>query len=311
MTPDPTPTASDIARSLDLNGRTFVVTGASSGLGRQSALALAGAGAHVVMAARRPAALAKAQDEIQAQVAHARLTAVELDLASLSSVRAAASTIAKTTTQIDALINNAGVMFTPFGRTSDEFEIQLGTNHLGHFELTRLLLPRLQNGTGARIVNVSSEAHRFGDLDLGDLNWRRRSYDKFIAYGAAKTANILHAVELNRRYGPDGIRAFAVNPGMVATALARHMTRDDVQSVSVLTDRAKQKMTTPTDVLTPDEGAATQVWAATHSDMGNTEQVYLTNCSDAIVAEQYALDPDRAGALWELSAKLCADVHGG
>ena len=128
-------------------------------------------------------------------------------------------------------MNNAGVMFTPFGRTADGFEMQFGTNHLGHFELTRLLAPQLEAAGGARIVNLSSDGHKLADVDLDDPNWHRREYNKFHAYGAAKTANILHAVELDRRLRDSGVRAYAVHPGMVATNLARHMSRDDVAAI--------------------------------------------------------------------------------
>ena len=128
-------------------------------------------------------------------------------------------------------MNNAGVMFTPFSRTSDGFEIQFGTNHLGHFELTRLLTPQLIAADGARIVILSSDGHRMGDVDLDDPNWERRDYDKFIAYGASKTANILHMVELDRRLRDSGVRAYAVHPGVVATSLARYMHRDDFKAL--------------------------------------------------------------------------------
>ncbi len=129
-------------------------------------------------------------------------------------------------------MNNAGVMFTPFDRTADGFEMQFGTNHLGHFELTRLLTPQLLAADGARIVILSSDGHRLSDVDLDDPNWERRDYDKFAAYGASKTANILHVVELDRRLRHHGVRAYAVHPGVVATSLARHMTRDDFTTLT-------------------------------------------------------------------------------
>ena len=176
-----------------------MITGASSGLGRESARALAAAGAQVILAARNTDALAETARWIQAEVPDARTSTVHLDLTSLASVRTAATEIRETTSAIHILMNNAGVMFTPFGRTRDGFEIQIGTNHFGHFELTRLLSPQLAAAQGARLVILSSGGHALGDVDFDDPNWERREYDKFVAYGASKTANILHAKEADRR----------------------------------------------------------------------------------------------------------------
>ena len=220
-----------------------------------------------------------------------------LDLTALASVRAAAATIREITPVVHVLMNNAGVMFTPFGRTQDGFEMQIGTNHFGHFELTRLLVPQLSAARGARIVILSSGGHRMGDVDLADPNWERREYDKFAAYGAAKTANILHAVEADRRLRDMGIRAYAVHPGTVATSLARHMSRSDFSQLRKLADGHL-------DVTTPEYGAATQVWAAISTDLADQGGVYL---EDRRISEcaPYAMDQQHAAALWSLSEKLC------
>lgn len=283
---------------MSMRGKTCVITGATSGLGRESALALASAGAHVVLASRNADALSETRDSIHAEVRDAHLSGVVVDLASLASVREAASRIAELAPVIDVLMNNAGVMFTPFGRTLDGFETQFGTNHLGHFALTSLLQPQFVDGT--RIINLSSEGHRLGDVDLDDPNWYRREYDKFAAYGAAKTANILHAVALDHRLRDRGIRAFAVHPGMVATNLARHMSRDDVIAVS---GRAR---THAIEVSTPERGAATQVWAAVSTDLDGRGGLYLADCAVRSDAEPYATDPRRSEKLWEVSESLCA-----
>src|SRR5579859_6081658 len=156
-----TPTTLEVVDGVDLTGKTVVVTGASAGLGREAARALAGAGAHVLLAARNLQALRDVKTWIQAEVPDARASTVELDLTSLDSVRTAATAIQAIAPEIHVLMNNAGVMFTPFSRTADGFEIQFGTNHLGHFELTRLLTPQLVDG--ARIVIVSSDGHRMSD----------------------------------------------------------------------------------------------------------------------------------------------------
>ncbi|MFV8052446.1 SDR family NAD(P)-dependent oxidoreductase [Mycobacterium sp. 48b] len=285
---------------MNMHGKTCVITGATSGLGRQSALALAAAGAHVVLAARNADALEQTRDSIRADQPGAQVWTVVVDLASLASVRTAAAQIGALAPGVDVLMNNAGVMFTPFGHTRDGFETQFGTNHLGHFALTELLQPQFAEGT--RIVNLSSEGHRLGDVDLDDPNWQHRDYDKFAAYGAAKTANILHAVALDRRLRDRGIRAFAVHPGMVATNLARHMSREDVAAVS------GQARSRAIEVLTPEQGAATQVWAAVSSDLDGRGGLYLSDCAVRTDAEPYATDPDRAERLWEVSQSLCAAV---
>ncbi|EID13121.1 SDR family NAD(P)-dependent oxidoreductase [Mycolicibacterium phlei] len=299
----------EVIDGVDLSGRTCVITGASSGLGRESARALAATGAHVVLAARNPEALAEADAWVHAEVPSARTSTVLVDLASLAGVRAAAE-LADAVPRIDVLMNNAGVMFTPFGRTADGFEMQFGTNHLGHFEWTHLLIPQLAEG--ARIVNLSSEGHRISDIDLADPNWERNEYNKFRAYGAAKTANVLHAVELDRRLRDRNIRAFAVHPGIVATSLARHMDQDDFATLSAMTPRrpgpAKEpakKAGAQMSWVMPDQGAATQVWAAVSDELSGLGGVYVSNCRVRDDVEPYAVDPDRARVLWELSEKLC------
>lgn len=296
------PAALRVVDGIDLSGKVCVVTGASSGLGRESALALAAAGAHVILAARNPTALAEAARWITTEVPAARTSTVELDLTALAGVRAAASVIRQIAPAVDVLMNNAGVMFTPFGRTRDGFEMQVGTNHFGHFELTRLLVPQLAAAARAhgqaRIVNLSSGGHVLGDVDFDDPNWERRDYDKFVAYGASKTANILHAVEADRRLREEGIRAHAVHPGTVATSLARHMSRADF---SRLRDMAGGAL----DVVTPDRGAATQVWAAVSPELTGRGGLYLEDCGVSERVAPYARDEQRAAQWRELSETCC------
>jgi NAD(P)-dependent dehydrogenase (short-subunit alcohol dehydrogenase family) len=301
----PAPTALDIVTGVDLTGRTCVITGASSGLGRESARALAATGARVILAARTAADLAATEEWVRAEVPGAQLSSVHLDLTSPSSIADAASVIADLTPAVHVLMNNAGVMFTPFGRTEAGFEMQFGTNHLGHFEFTRRLFPALLAADGARVVNLSSEGHRMADVDLDDPNWERREYDKFAAYGASKTANVLHAVELDRRFRDSGVRAVAVHPGVVATALARHMTDEDFDRLSGGSGGARTGRDFRTMFTTPDHGAATQVWAAVSPDLEDRGAVYLADCAVRSAAP-YAMDEDRALALWDLSERLCA-----
>ncbi|OMC42463.1 SDR family NAD(P)-dependent oxidoreductase [Mycobacterium sp. IS-1264] len=293
------PTALQVVEGIDLSGKACVITGASSGLGRESARALAAAGAHVVLAARDHGALAQTSEWIRAEVPGARTSTVHLDLTALSSVRAAAMAIGDLAPVIHVLMNNAGVMFTPFERTRDGFEMQIGTNHFGHFELTQLLVPRLAAAGKARIVILSSRGHLLGDVDLNDPNWEGRDYDKFAAYGASKTANILHAVEADRRLREMGIRAYAVHPGTVATSLARHMSRLDF---SQLREHASGRL----EVITPEHGAATQVWAAVSPELADRGGSYLEDCGVSDAVAPYARDTQRAAQLWMLSEKLCA-----
>ncbi len=307
MTTTSNPTALDIVDGVDLSGKTCVITGASSGLGRESARALASTGAHVILAARNPDALCETEAWVRGEVADARLSLVHVDLTSLASIAVAAEQISELTPAVHVLMNNAGVMFTPPGRTADGFETQFGTNHLGHFELTRLLFPALVAADGARVVVLSSEGHRMGDVDFEDPNWERREYDKFAAYGASKTANVLHAVELDRRLRDSHVRAFAVHPGIVATSLARHMTGDDFASLKKA--GANRNPDRPAaDPLrhftTPEFGAATQVWAAVSDDLDGQGAVYLSDCRIAEAAP-YAVDEARALTLWGLSEHLC------
>jgi NAD(P)-dependent dehydrogenase (short-subunit alcohol dehydrogenase family) len=217
----------------DQDGRTAVITGANSGIGFETARVLAAHGARVVLAGRDQARTAAAAAEIGAAVPGAQVETAELDLAALDSVRAAAADIAARFGRLDLLINNAGVMFTPHGLTKDGFELQLGTNHLGHFALTGLLLPSLLEVPGSRVVTVSSNGHRVGRLDLDDL-MRARHYSKYKAYGQSKLANLMFTYELQRRLSAAGALtiATAAHPGTARTDLARHMSPVAVASMS-------------------------------------------------------------------------------
>jgi NAD(P)-dependent dehydrogenase (short-subunit alcohol dehydrogenase family) len=302
--------ALQIVDGIDLSGKVCVITGASSGLGRESARALTAAGAQVILAARNTDSLAETVRWIHAEVPDAQISTVRLDLTSLASVRAAATEIRAAAPVIHILMNNAGVMFTPFGRTSDGFEIQIGTNHFGHFELTRLLTPQLAAASGARLVILSSGGHALGDVDFDDPNWEHRDYDKFVAYGASKTANVLHAVEADRRLCELGIRAYAVHPGTVATSLARYMSRSDFSQLRKYTAASGAARGESTDgyldFTTPERGAATQVWAAVSPELADQGGLYLEDCGVSEAVAPYARDAEHAAELWALSEKLCA-----
>jgi retinol dehydrogenase-13 len=212
--------------SLDLAGRTYVVTGGNSGIGLVTVGQLARQGARVVLACRRPAEGERAAAQILAGGAPGSIEVSALDLSSLESVRSFARSFLATNAALHGLVNNAGVMNTPKGKTTDGFETQLGTNHLGHFLLTELLLPALKRGSPSRVVNLSSCYHdiamgRKGRIDFDDLHFEKRKYDGWEAYAQSKLANVLHAKQLSRRLAGTGITFVSVHPGWVRTRLVR------------------------------------------------------------------------------------------
>jgi NAD(P)-dependent dehydrogenase (short-subunit alcohol dehydrogenase family) len=277
-------TTDDVLRGVRLDGRTVLVTGASSGIGLETARALASAGATVI--------------------AGARSGDVPLDLASFESIRAFAAETLVRHPRIDVLVNNAGVMFTPFARTADGHEMQFGTNHLGPFLLTALLMPALLAAAPARVVNVASAGHHRSDVLWEDPNFERRPYDKFAAYGQSKTANILFTRELDRRFGPRGVHAYAVHPGVIATGLVRHMTDDDRE---VLRQRLADAPGGPIAQKSIEAGAATSVWAAVAPDLDGHGGAYLADCALSHDLAPWAGDPDAAERLWRMSEELVGE----
>jgi NAD(P)-dependent dehydrogenase (short-subunit alcohol dehydrogenase family) len=214
-------TAQDVP---DQRGRTVVITGANSGIGLEAAKVLAAHGARVVLAGRDLARTARAAEQVTAAAVDAQAESAELDLASLESVRAAAADITARFPRLDLLINNAGIMFTPYGLSKDGFELQFGTNHLGHFALTGLLLPALLDVPGSRVVTVSSWGHRMGRMNFDDL-MHARHYSRYTAYGQSKLANLMFTYELQRRLSAAQAQtiATAAHPGTARTELTRHM----------------------------------------------------------------------------------------
>jgi NAD(P)-dependent dehydrogenase (short-subunit alcohol dehydrogenase family) len=292
-----------------------LVTGVSAGLGVETARVLAGHGARVVGAARdlAKAELATAQVRAAAEAGGGSFGLVELDLASLASVRACADALTSRDESFDLIIANAGVMATPFGQTADGFEMQFGTNHLGHFLLVNRIAPLMR--PGARLVSLSSSGHRFGDVDLDDPNFERTNYDPFVAYGRSKTANILFAVEFDRRHRSRGIRAAAVHPGGIMTELGRHL---DPSWIPGMIDQMNKDLAAegkpPFQFKTIPQGAATSVWAGVVARADEVGGRYCENCHVGVVVPDdqkisaicegvrgYALNPERAKALWAKS----------
>jgi NAD(P)-dependent dehydrogenase (short-subunit alcohol dehydrogenase family) len=295
-------TTDEVLAGVDLQGTVALVTGATTGLGLETARALAAAGAAVTLAVRTDERGTAAEATIRERVPAALLECGLVDLTVQASVREFAQWFSARHDRLNLLINNAGVMATPFVRTVDGFELQFATNHLGHFLLTNLLTPLLLAGAPSRVVNLSSGGHRGSDIIWDDPNYERRDYDKFESYGQSKTANILFSVELDRRLSNRGVHSYAVHPGMIATELGRHMTRDDFRAIS---ERAKRS---PSGGLPQrksiESGAATSVWAATADELRELGGVYCEDCAVSDQHAPWALDAESARRLWELSETL-------
>lgn len=301
----PDTTAEEAAGDVDLSGKTIVITGGSAGLGVETARVLALRGARIVSVVRDRAKGEAAATRIRESVPNADIEFAELDLFDLDSVRRGADDIASRFPRIDRLINNAGVMMCPLSRTKEGFEAQFGTNHLGHFVLTARLIENVVAGAPARIVNLSSGGHRLSPMRFDDPKFERDEYDKFAAYGQAKTANILFSVGLDQRFGDKGVRSFAVHPGAIQTELGRHMDADDVKQL--MSNRPQRE---PMKFKSLEAGAATTVWAATSPELDGQGGVYCEDCNIADLIDEpgaslgvcsYAVDPEAADRLWTLS----------
>jgi NAD(P)-dependent dehydrogenase (short-subunit alcohol dehydrogenase family) len=298
-------TTAEVLEGIDLRGKVAIVTGASTGIGLETARALAAAGAHVVLAARDEVKTASAADRIRESVPDAVLETGLLDLTSLDSVRGFAAGFLDGHDELHLLVNNAGVMYTPLGRTAEGFELQFGTNHVGHFLLTCLLAPALVAGAPSRVVNLSSGGHMGSDIVWDDPNYEQREYDKFGAYGQSKTANILFSVELERRLGARGVHAYAVHPGMISTELGRYMTRDDMDELRARAERGPSGGMPPRKSI--EQGAATTVWAATAPGLDEQGGTYLADCQVTDQHAPWARDPGSARRLWALSENLVGE----
>jgi NAD(P)-dependent dehydrogenase (short-subunit alcohol dehydrogenase family) len=301
-------TADEVLAGKDLSGRTVFITGANSGLGQETARAMAARGAHVIMAGRDQGKLDEAVAAIHAAHPKAQLDTITVDLGSLESIRASTSRARQRFAKIDLLINNAGVMATPFTHTHDGFEMQLGTNHLGHFALTAELMPLIERGHLKRIVNLSSRGHHFAPVDFDDLNFETRAYDPWVSYGQSKTANILFTVGLEERFAVLGIHAYAVHPGGIQTNLGRHMTPEMTEALMArITARGEDF-----SWKTIPQGAATSCWAATADALEGHGGLYCEDCHVAEVSDEsatdgvrsYAINPSYADRLWKVSEEM-------
>jgi NAD(P)-dependent dehydrogenase (short-subunit alcohol dehydrogenase family) len=306
-------TADEVLAGVDLKGKRFLITGVSSGIGLETARALLARGAGVVGAVRdmdKAATATVRLREAAASRAGGSVELIVLDLASLQSVGAAADQLLADGRRFDAIIANAGVMATPFGRTVDGFETQFGTNYLGHFALVNRIEPLLlDNG---RLVVLSSQAHRVADVDLDDPNFERQAYEPFVAYGRSKTATSLFAVEFDRRHRARGVRAASVMPGNSLTDLPRNFSQEELQGLFATVGKARADAgLPPAELKDISQAAATSVWAAVVAEKDEIGGRYLEDCAVAQVNDtpnpfadgvrSHALDADKAGRLWAKS----------
>ncbi len=305
----PFSTAAEVLDGTDLTGKRAIVTGGASNLGRETVRALASKGARVVVPARDVSAARMALHGLE------NVDVARMDLLDPSSVAAFASNFSGGGQSLDILVLSAGVMATPLFRDAAGREGQFATNHLGHFHLVAALWPRLRRAPdGARIVVLSSRAHQLGGLDIADLDFRRRAYDKWLAYGQAKTANALFAVGLDARGAGEDIRAYSVHPGSILGPLARHLTRREIEQFGAVHPDGTAVFDPARDLKNSQQGSATAVWCATSPLLKGIGGVYCEDCDIAPLAPDgepgepgvrpFAIDPEVAEALWDESARM-------
>jgi NAD(P)-dependent dehydrogenase (short-subunit alcohol dehydrogenase family) len=303
-------TADEVLEGFDLSGKRVLVTGVSAGLGVETARSIVAHGGTAVGTARD---LNKARQAL-AQAGNPSVELVEMDLASLASVRKAADDLLKRAKPFDVIIANAGVMACPQGKTQDGFETQFGTNHLGHFVFVNRLVPLLKSG--ARVVTLSSAGHQISDVDIEDPNFERTPYQAFTAYGRSKTANILYAVALDNRLKGRGVRATSIHPGGIQTELSRHLTPELIDQMRARIAKAASSQGQAFRFKSVPQGSATSVWSGF---VGGADAVGGHYCEDCHVCEvnddvnsrvgvrSYALNLAHANDLWRKSEEMVGE----
>jgi len=294
-------TAEEIAAGHSLTGKNVIVTGGYTGIGRETARVFAKAGARVFVVGRDLPKAIKVTEELKKETENEHISALEVDLASFASIRSFAQKFNDLKIPLHYLILNAGVMANPYTKTKDGFELQFGTNVLGHFLLTNLLVPRLLEGAPARVVSVASSAYVFGGIRWDDYNFEKGAYQPWVAYGQSKTGNILFAAEFNRRYKDKGIVANSLHPGYILTDLQRHITDlkpEDYVSLPNYEEAVKYSH----QLKTTEQGAATTLYCALSPETAQGGKFY-DDCHEAATLP-YASNPEDAKRLWDLAAKL-------
>lgn len=288
-----------------MSGKNVIVTGGYAGIGRETCRVFALAGAHVFLAGRDVPKANAVVEELKKETGNNNITPLELDLGSFASVRSSAEKFNKLNIPLHYLILNAGVMGTPYGKTKDGFETQFGTNVLGHFLFTNLLVPRLIEGAPSRVVSVSSAGHALGQINWEDVNFEKTPYNTWVAYGQSKTGNILFANELNRRYHDKGITANSLHPGNIGdTNLARHINVTELPQIMAGLQGVQDVMRYNLQPKTIPQGAATSLFAALSPDAARGGKFFF-DCHEA-EPMPYASDPENGKKLWDLAAKLVA-----
>jgi NAD(P)-dependent dehydrogenase (short-subunit alcohol dehydrogenase family) len=298
-------TAAEVLDGIDLTGRRAIVTGGASGIGIETARALAGAGAEVTLAVRNRDAGERTAEDIIATTGNKQVLVADLDLADQASVRALTGAWDG---PLHILVGNAGVMASPEAHTPEGWELQFATNHLGHFALATGLHGALAAAGGARVVSVSSSAHLRSPIVFEDIHFRERPYEAWSAYGQSKTANVLFAVEATRRWAGDGIIANSLMPGAIRTNLQRHVSDEEIERA-----RARAGGGGP-QWKTPEQGAATSVLVAASPLLGGVGGRYFEDCNEAEPnrpgtrhgVAPYALDPEAAERLWQVTTEMLA-----
>lgn len=298
-------TAADVIQDIDLSGKTVLVTGGYSGLGLETVRAIAGAGARVFVAARRPDTAASDLEGVSGDI-----TILQMDLSDPASIDSFAADLATRTEKLDLLINNAAIMACPLARDARGYESQFATNHLGHFQMTARIWPLLKAAGKARVVSLSSIGHARSPVHLDDVHFERREYEKWSAYGQAKSANSLFAIHLDTVGKAHGIRAFAVHPGGIKTPLQRYLTMEEQIAMGWYD---KDGNVNPLFKST-EEGAATSVWCAVSPLLEGEGGVYCEDCNIAAVFTEgmnpysgvrpHAIDRETAAALWTASEAM-------
>jgi NAD(P)-dependent dehydrogenase (short-subunit alcohol dehydrogenase family) len=296
-------TAAEVISGVNLDGKRVVITGASSGIGVETARALASANAEVVLAVRNPKAGSEVAQQIAESTGNSKISVEELELTSPGSITAF---VDRWEGPIDILINNAGIMAAPLDRTPERWEMQLATNHIGHFALSVGLRPALAQAKGARVITLSSPAHIANPVNFDDLQWDTREYQTWAAYGEAKSANVLFAVHADNLWSDDGIRVNVLSPGSIWTGLQRFLGTEDL-------DRLRAAESSGAAVFkSPEQGAATSILVASSPQLEGVGGRYFEDCQEAGPNEPgtrsgvaaHAVDPESAERLWKVTSEL-------